>query len=80
AGLDRPGLAVAAAVDGRCTLVPMRTDRPARGYQVLEDLIVLPDADVDPPPLPPLIDPRLTDPPLIDPPLTEVSSLTDNGS
>ncbi len=49
AGLDRPGLALAAAVDGRCTLVPMRTDRPARGYQVLEDLIALPDADAGPP-------------------------------
>jgi hypothetical protein len=45
AGLDRPGLALAAAVDGRCTLVPMRTDRPARGYQVLVDLVALPHVD-----------------------------------
>jgi hypothetical protein len=49
AGLDRPGLALAAAVHGRCTLVPMRTDRPARDYRVLEDLVTLPDADAAPP-------------------------------
>jgi hypothetical protein len=72
AGLERPGLALAAAIGGRCTLVPMRTDRPARGYQVLEDLIALPDADVTPPPFRPLIDPPLTAPPPIDPPLTQV--------
>ncbi len=39
AGLDRPGLAVAAALGGRCTFVPMRTDCPARGYRAIEDLI-----------------------------------------
>jgi len=38
-GLDRPGLAVAAARAGRCTVVPMRTDRPPRGYAVIEQLI-----------------------------------------
>jgi hypothetical protein len=54
AGLDRPGLALAAAIGGRCTLVPMRTDRPARNYQALEDLIAPPEADLDPPPLPPM--------------------------
>ena len=54
AGLDRPGLALAAAIGGRCSLVPMRTDRPARGYRVLEELIALPGADFAPLPLPPL--------------------------
>ena len=54
AGLDRPGLALAAAVGGRCTLVPMRTDRPARGYQVLEDLIALPEVDLGVLPVPPV--------------------------
>ena len=39
AGLDRPGLAVASALGGRCTFVPMRTDCPARDYRAIEDLI-----------------------------------------
>jgi hypothetical protein len=39
AGLDRPGLSVAAARDGRAMVVPMRTDRPARGYAPVEELI-----------------------------------------
>ena len=39
AGLDRPALAVAAARGGRCTLVPMRTDRPARSYRPVEALV-----------------------------------------
>ena len=44
AGLERPGLAIAAARSGRCTLVPLRTDRPARDYAMLERLVS------DPPP------------------------------
>jgi Phosphatase len=39
AGLDRPGLAVAAARTGRATVVPLRTDRPARAYTLLEDVV-----------------------------------------
>ena len=39
AGLDRPGLAVAAAREGRGLVVPMRTDRPARAYRPVEELI-----------------------------------------
>lgn len=39
AGLDRPGLAVATARDGRGLVVPMRTDRPARGYAPIEEQI-----------------------------------------
>jgi hypothetical protein len=39
AGLDRPGLAVASAHGNRCTLVPMRTDRPPRAYVALEELV-----------------------------------------
>jgi hypothetical protein len=39
AGLDRPGLAVAAARDRRGLVVPMRTDRPARAYAPVEALI-----------------------------------------
>ena len=39
AGLDRPGLAVAGARSGRCTFVPMRTDRAARDYGMLERLV-----------------------------------------
>jgi hypothetical protein len=39
AGLDRPGLAVAAARDRRGLVVPMRTDRPARGYAPIEEVI-----------------------------------------
>jgi histidinol phosphate phosphatase hisN-like protein len=39
AGLDRPGLAVAAARAGRALVVPMRTDRAARGYAPIEELI-----------------------------------------
>jgi hypothetical protein len=41
-GLDRPGLAIAAGRGGRCTLVPMRTDRPAPAYGVLEALVTAP--------------------------------------
>lgn len=48
AGLDRPALAVAAARGGRCTLVPMRTDRPARGYSAIEDLIAEPEPQAAP--------------------------------
>jgi hypothetical protein len=36
AGLDRAGLAIAAARGVRCTLVPLRTDRPPRNYRPLE--------------------------------------------
>jgi hypothetical protein len=39
AGLDRPGLALASAREGRALVVPMRTDRPARAYAPLEELI-----------------------------------------
>ena len=39
AGLDRPALAVASAREGRALVVPMRTDRPARGYAPIEELI-----------------------------------------
>jgi hypothetical protein len=39
AGLDRPGLAVASAREGRGLVVPMRTDRPARGYAPIEELV-----------------------------------------
>lgn len=39
AGLDRPGLAVAAARRGRGLVVPMRTDRPARAYAPIEEQI-----------------------------------------
>jgi hypothetical protein len=47
AGLDRPALAVAATRGGRGIVVPMHTDRPARAYRVLEDLIAgAPDAEV----------------------------------
>jgi hypothetical protein len=50
AGLDRPALALAANRDGRDVVVPVRTDRPARAYRVLEDLItgrsVIPDPDM----------------------------------
>jgi hypothetical protein len=52
AGLDRPGLAVAAAREGRALVVPMRTDRPARGYAAIEEQIavtsVRPDARSEP--------------------------------
>jgi hypothetical protein len=52
AGLDRPGLAVAGAREGRALVVPMRTDRPARAYAPIEELIavspVRPDARSDP--------------------------------
>ncbi len=52
AGLDRPALAVAARRDGRALIVPMRTDRPARAYSPIEELIavssVRPDARSDP--------------------------------
>jgi hypothetical protein len=39
AGLDRPALAVASAREGRGLVVPLRTDRPARGYAPIEELI-----------------------------------------
>jgi hypothetical protein len=45
AGLDRPALAVAAARGGRCTVVPMHTDRPALAYRVIEELIAARGAD-----------------------------------
>jgi hypothetical protein len=45
AGLDRPAPAVAAARDARCTVVPLRTDRPPRNYGVIRSL-------VEPPPGP----------------------------
>jgi hypothetical protein len=70
AGLERLGLAVAAARAGRCTLVPMRTDRPTRNYAAIEALIeasisvpisapievppALPEADLAHPPSPPI--------------------------
>ena len=53
-GLDRPGLAIAAARGGRGTIVPMHTDRPARSYAVIEEIIAAvggePEADVTPSP------------------------------
>ena len=45
AGLDRPGLAVASALGGRCTFVPIRTDCPSRDYRAIEDLIACLPAD-----------------------------------
>jgi hypothetical protein len=39
AGLDRPALAVASAREGRGLVVPLRTDRPARAYAPIEELI-----------------------------------------
>jgi hypothetical protein len=39
AGLDRPGLAVATARERRGIVVPMRTDRPARSYRPIEELV-----------------------------------------
>jgi hypothetical protein len=39
AGLDRLGLAVAAARRGTGLVVPMRTDLPARSYRVLEGIV-----------------------------------------
>jgi Phosphatase len=54
AGLDRPGLAVAAVRGNRCTFVPLRTDRPANAYGALEGLIAGaepgPEALLPPPP------------------------------
>jgi hypothetical protein len=50
AGLDRPGLAVAAAKGNRCTLVPLRTDRPAVAYGLLEDLVAAGGAGLEPAP------------------------------
>ena len=38
-GLGRPALAIARARGGRCTVVPMHTDRPARAYRAIEDLV-----------------------------------------
>jgi hypothetical protein len=46
AGLDRPGLAIAAANGDRCTLVPMHTDRPTRAYRPIERLVL--DAETAP--------------------------------
>jgi hypothetical protein len=50
AGLDRLGLAVAAATARRETgiVVPMRTDRAARAYRVLEELVAGDGADPTP--------------------------------
>jgi hypothetical protein len=42
AGLDRPGLAIAAAREARCTAVPLRTDRPPRNYGIVRSLLELP--------------------------------------
>jgi hypothetical protein len=42
AGLDRGALAIAAARGDRCTLVPMRTDRPPRAYSPIADLFTPP--------------------------------------
>ena len=38
-GLDRPALAVAGSTAGRCTLVPMHTDREPRAYRPIQDLV-----------------------------------------
>ena len=43
-GLDRPGLAIAAGRAGRCTVVPMRTDRPARAYGCSRQLVARPSS------------------------------------
>jgi hypothetical protein len=40
AGLDHPGLAIAGARRGRCTVVPLHTDRAPRAYAPIEGLIV----------------------------------------
>ncbi len=50
AGLDRPGLAVAAARGVRATVVPVHTDRPTRAYRVLEDLIARGGSEAGPRP------------------------------
>ena len=50
AGLERLGLAVAAARAGRGTLVPMRTDRPTRSYAAIEALVEVP-VEVQPAPV-----------------------------
>lgn len=42
AGLDRPAPAVAAARDARCTVVPLRTDRPPRNYAVVRSVVEMP--------------------------------------
>jgi hypothetical protein len=39
AGLDRCGLVIAAARGERCTMVPMRTDRPPLAYRALVDAL-----------------------------------------
>ena len=68
AGLERPGLAVAATHLGRCTVVPLRTDRPARSYEVLERIVASgspPDAPSGPPPDPSADGPALD--PTVDP-------------
>ena len=39
AGLDRAGLAVAAARSSRCTVVPLRTDRAPRCYEAVRSLV-----------------------------------------
>jgi hypothetical protein len=44
AGLDRLGLAVAAARRGAGIVVPMRTDLPARSYRILEEIVAGDDA------------------------------------
>jgi hypothetical protein len=38
-GLDRPGIAIVGAAAGRAVVVPMRTDRPARAYRILEEIV-----------------------------------------
>jgi hypothetical protein len=45
AGLDRLGLAVAAARRGAGIVVPMRTDLAARGYRMLEEIVAGEEAD-----------------------------------
>jgi hypothetical protein len=42
AGLDRPAPAIAAAREDRCTVVPLRTDRPPRNYGIVRSLVELP--------------------------------------
>lgn len=39
AGLERPGLAVAAARSARCTVIPLRTDRSPRSYEPIRGLV-----------------------------------------
>ncbi len=48
AGLDRPVLAVAGSHSGRGMVLPLRTDRPARAYAVIEDVVAGRAAGADP--------------------------------